>query len=212
LIRVLIADDHAIVRSGLRRILDQTSDIALTGEAASAAELWPMICEGRWDVVILDVNLPGRSGLELLADIKRERPELPVVILTIYSEEQYAVRALKAGASGFLTKESAPEKLIEAVRKAAQGGRFITPEVAERLAMSVARGKEGPPHDSLSDREFQILKMIASGKTVSEIGRQLALSVKTISTHRTRILKKMNLKTNAELTHYAIRNRLVDEA
>jgi two-component system, NarL family, invasion response regulator UvrY len=210
MIRVLVADDHAIVRSGLRRILDQTSDIAVEGEAASSAELWPLVCEGRWDAVVLDVNLPGRSGLEMLADIKRERPELPVLILTVYSEEQYAVRALKAGASGFLTKESAPERLIEAVRKVAQGGRFITPEVADRLAMSVARGNEGPPHESLSDREFQILKMIASGKTVSQIGRELSLSVKTISTHRTRILKKMKMKTNAELTHYAIRNKLVE--
>jgi len=210
MIRVLVADDHAIVRSGLRRILDQTSDIAVEGEAASSAELWPLVCEGRWDAVVLDVNLPGRSGLEMLADIKRERPELPVLILTVYSEEQYAVRALKAGAAGFLTKESAPEKLIEAVRKIAQGGRFITPEVADRLAVSVARGKEGPPHESLSDREFQILKMIASGKTVSQIGVELSLSVKTISTHRTRILKKMKMKTNAELTHYAIRNQLVE--
>jgi DNA-binding NarL/FixJ family response regulator len=210
MIRVLVADDHAIVRSGLRRILDQTSDIAVEGEAASSAELWPLVCEGRWDAVVLDVNLPGRSGLEMLADIKRERPELPVLILTVYSEEQYAVRALKAGASGFLTKESAPERLIEAVRKVAQGGHFITPEVADRLAMSVARGNEGPPHESLSDREFQILKMIASGKTVSQIGRELSLSVKTISTHRTRILKKMKMKTNAELIHYAIRNKLVE--
>jgi two-component system invasion response regulator UvrY len=210
MIRVLVADDHAIVRSGLRRILDQTSDITVEGEAASSAELWPLVCEGRWDAVVLDVNLPGRSGLEMLADIKRERPELPVLILTVYSEEQYAVRALKAGAAGFLTKESAPEKLIEAVRKIAQGGRFITPEVADRLAVSVARGKDGPPHESLSDREFQILKMIASGKTVSQIGVELSLSVKTISTHRTRILKKMKMKTNAELTHYAIRNKLVE--
>ena len=210
MIRVLVADDHAIVRSGLRRILDQTDDISVAGEAANAAELWPLVCDGRWDAVVLDVNLPGRSGLELLADIKKSHPELPVLILTVYSEEQYAVRALKAGASGFLTKESAPEKLIDAVRRIAEGGRFITPEVADRLASSVARGQDGPPHEALSDREFQILKMIASGKTVSQIGRELSLSVKTISTHRTRILKKMNLKTNSELTTYAIRRGLVE--
>jgi DNA-binding NarL/FixJ family response regulator len=209
-IRVLIADDHAIVRRGVRQILEETSDIEVTGEAASASELWPKVREGRCDAVVLDVNLPGRSGLELLGDIKRERPELPVLILTVHSEDQYAVRALKAGASGFLTKESAPEKLVDAVRKIAQGRRFITPEVADKLASSVARGEQGPPHEALSDREFQILKMIASGKTVSQIGRELALSVKTISTHRTRILKKMNLKTNSELTHYAIRNGLVE--
>jgi two-component system, NarL family, invasion response regulator UvrY len=209
-IRVLIADDHAIVRRGVRQILEETSDIEVVGEAASASELWPKMREGRFDAVVLDVNLPGRSGLELLGDIKRERPELPVLILTVHSEEQYAVRALKAGAAGFLTKESAPEKLVDAVRRIAEGRRFITPEVAEKLASSVARGETGPLHESLSDREFQILKMIASGKTVSQIGRELALSVKTISTHRTRILKKMNLKTNSELTHYAIRNGLVE--
>jgi len=210
MIRVLIADDHAVVRRGVRQILEETSDIEVTGEAASASELWPKVREGRFDAVVLDVNLPGRSGLELLGDLKRERPELPVLILTVHSEDQYAVRALKAGASGFLTKESAPEKLVDAIRKIAEGRRFITPEVAEKLASSVARGDGGPPHEALSDREFQILKMIASGKTVSQIGRELALSVKTISTHRTRILKKMNLKTNAELTHYAIRNGLVE--
>jgi DNA-binding NarL/FixJ family response regulator len=209
-IRVLIADDHAVVRRGVRQILEETSDIEVTGEAASASELWPQVREGRCDAIVLDVNLPGRSGLELLSDIKRERPELPVLILTVHSEEQYAVRALKAGASGFLTKESAPDKLVDAVRKIAEGRRFITPEVAEKLASSVARGDQGPLHETLSDREFQILKMIGSGKTVSQIGRELALSVKTISTHRTRILKKMNLKTNSELTHYAIRNGLVE--
>lgn len=210
MIRVLIADDHAVVRRGVRQILEETSDIEVTGEAASASELWPQVREGRCDAIVLDVNLPGRSGLELLSDIKRERPELPVLILTVHSEEQYAVRALKAGASGFLTKESAPDKLVDAVRKIAEGRRFITPEVAEKLASSVARGDQGPLHETLSDREFQILKMIGSGKTVSQIGRELALSVKTISTHRTRILKKMNLKTNSELTHYAIRNGLVE--
>jgi two-component system invasion response regulator UvrY len=209
MIRVLIADDHAVVRRGVRQILEETSDIEVGGEAASAGELWPKACEGRWDAIVLDVNLPGRSGLELLADIKKERPEVPVLILTVHSEEQYAVRAMKAGAAGFLTKESAPEKLVDAVRCIAAGRRFITPEVADKLASSVARGEQGPLHETLSDREYQILTMIASGKTVSQIGRELALSVKTISTHRTRILKKMNLTTNAELTHYAIRNGLV---
>ena len=210
MIRVLIADDHAVVRRGVRQILEESSDIQVVGEAASASELWPKVREGRFDAVVLDVNLPGRSGLELLGDIKRERPEAPVLILTVHSEEQYAVRALKAGASGFLTKESAPERLVDAVRCIAGGRRFITPEVAEKLASSVALGEKGPLHETLSDREFQILKMIASGKTVSQIGRELALSVKTISTHRTRILKKMCLKTNSELTHYAIRNGLVE--
>lgn len=210
MIRVLIADDHAVVRRGVRQILEEVSDIQVVGEAASAGELWPKVREGRFDAVVLDLNLPGRSGLELLGDIKRERPEVPVLILTVHSEDQYAVRALKAGASGFLTKESAPEKLVDAVRRIAEGRRFITPEVAEKLASSLAHDEKGQPHEALSDREFQILKMIASGKTVSQIGRELALSVKTISTHRTRILKKMGLKTNSELTHYAIRNGLVE--
>jgi DNA-binding NarL/FixJ family response regulator len=209
-IRVLVADDHAIVRRGIRQILDETNDIVAAGEASSASELWSLLEQGRYHAVILDVNLPGRSGLELLDDLKRQHPELPVLILTVYSEDQYAVRALRAGASGFLTKESAPEKLIDAIRKIVQGGRFITAAVAESLASSVARGGEGPPHEALSNREFQILKLIASGKTVSQIGRELSLSIKTISTHRTRILKKMNLKTNSELTTYAIRNGLVE--
>jgi two-component system invasion response regulator UvrY len=208
-IRVLIADDHAIVRRGIRQILDETKDIVAAGEASTAAEIGSLLEQGRYHAVILDVSLPGRSGLELLGDLKRTHPELPVLILTVHSEEQYAVRALRAGASGFLTKESAPEKLVEAVRKIVQGGRYITAEVAERLASTVARG-DSAPHEALSNREFQILKMIASGKTVSQIGQELSLSIKTISTHRTRILKKMNLKTSAELTHYAIRNGLVE--
>src|SRR5689334_7696698 len=164
MIRVLIADDHAVVRRGVRQILEEASDIQVVGEAASAGELWPKVREGRFDAVVLDLNLPGRSGLELLGDIKRERPEAPVLILTVHSEDQYAVRALKAGASGFLTKESAPEKLVDAVRRIAEGRRFITPEVAEMLASSLAPDEKGPPHEALSDREFQILKMIASGK------------------------------------------------
>ena len=209
MIRVLVADDHAVVRRGIRQILHETEDIVVAGEASSAAEVWPKALEERFHALILDVNLPGRSGLELLTDLKSQKPDLPVIILTMYSEAQYAVRALKSGASGFLTKESAPDKLIEAIRKVVQGGRFITAEVAERLATSVGRG-DGPPHESLTDREFQVLKMIGSGKTVSQIGRELSLSVKTISTHRTRILRKMSLKTNSELTHYAIRNHLVE--
>ena len=209
MIRVLVADDHAIVRRGVRQILEESADIEVVAEAASSAELWPLVTEGRYDAVVLDVNLPGRSGIELLSDIKRACPTLPVLILTVHSEDQYALRALKGGASGFLTKESAPEKLVEAVRRIAAGGRFITPEVADRLAASVARKDEGPLHQALSDREFQILKLIASGKTVSQIAEGLALSVKTISTHRTRMLKKMDMKTNAELTHYAIRNGLL---
>jgi len=208
-IKVLVADDHAVVRRGLRQILAETDDIIVGGEASTAAELWQLVERERWDTVILDIEMPGRSGLELLGELKRQHPKLPVLILTVYSEEQYAVRAIRAGASGFLTKESAPGQLVAAVRKVAAGGRFITPELAERLASSLAGDAEALPHEALSDREFQVLCMIASGKTVSQIGHELSLSVKTISTHRTRILAKMNMKSNSELTHYAIKNGLV---
>ena len=210
MIRVLVGDDHAVVRRGLRQILAETPDILVEGEAPTADEVIRLVREQRWDVVILDINLPGSSGLELLSDIRKERPLLPVLILTVYSEEQYAVRAIKAGAAGFLTKESAPDKLIEAVRKVASGGRYVSAELAETLASLFAGEDKGPPHERLSDREFEILKLLASGKTVSQIGVDLGLSVKTVSTHRTRILRKMNMKTNADLMHYAVRAHLVE--
>ncbi|MGD0527230.1 MAG: response regulator transcription factor [Polyangiaceae bacterium] len=210
MIKVLVADDHAIVRRGLHQILADTEDIMVGGEAATAQEALDLVRRERWNAVILDISLPGANGLGLLAEIHRERPELPVLILTVHSEDQYAVRAIKAGAAGFLTKESAPEKLIEAVRKVASGGRYVSAELAENLASFLAGESPGAPHERLSDREFEILKMLASGKTVSEVARELSLSVKTVSTHRTRILKKMGMKTNAELTHYAVRGRLVD--
>jgi DNA-binding NarL/FixJ family response regulator len=209
MIKVLVADDHAIVRRGLRQILSETPDIVVAGEVATAPDVLRLVREERWNVVVLDISLRGGSGLELLSTIRRERPELPVLILTVYSEEQYAVRAIRAGAAGFLTKESAPEKLIEAVRKVAGGGRWVSGELAETLASVLAGESGGAPHELLSDREFEILKMLASGKTVSEVAHELSLSVKTVSTHRTRILKKMNMRTNAELTHYAVRSGLV---
>ena len=210
MIKVLIADDHAVVRRGLRQILAETPDILVGGEAKSTPEVRQLVREQRFDVVVLDLNMPGGSGLELLGELHRENPGARVLILTVYQENQYAVRAIKAGAAGFLTKESAPEKLIEAVRKIATGGRYISPELAETLASMVAGEAEGAPHERLSDREFEVFKMLASGRTVSQVASELALSVKTVSTHRTRILKKMDMKTNAELTHYAMRNRIVD--
>jgi DNA-binding NarL/FixJ family response regulator len=210
MIKVLVADDHAIVRRGLQQILAETPDIMVAGEAATGAEVLRLVREQRWTAVILDISLPGANGLDLLATIRREKPELPVLILTVHPEEQYAVRAIRAGAAGFLTKESAPERLIEAVRKVAAGGRFVSPELAETLASVLAGQSTGEPHERLSDREFEIFKLLASGRTVSQIAQELALSVKTISTHRTRILKKMNMRTNAELTHYAVRNQLVE--
>lgn len=210
MIKVLVADDHAVVRRGLRQILAETVDIHVGGEAATAADVLRLVRTERWDVVVLDINLPGGNGLEVLGEIKKEKPQLPVLILTVYSEEQYAVRSIKAGAAGFLTKESAPDKLVEAVRKLASGGRFVTAEVAEALASIVAGEAKGVAHERLSDREFEVMRMLASGKTVSQVAQELSLSVKTVSTHRTRILQKMCMKTNAELMHYAVKNHLVE--
>jgi two-component system, NarL family, invasion response regulator UvrY len=209
-IKVLVADDHAIVRRGLRQILAETADVIVGGEAATGDEVLQLVRDQRWSVVILDISLPRGNGLELLTTIRREKPETPVLILTVHPEEQYAVRCIKAGAAGFLNKESAPEQLIEAVRKIAGGGRYVTTELAETLASVLAGASPGAPHERLSDREFEIFKMLGSGRTVSQIAQQLALSVKTVSTHRARILKKMSLQTNAELTHYAMRNHLVE--
>jgi DNA-binding NarL/FixJ family response regulator len=209
-IKVLIADDHAVVRRGLREILEETRDVHVAGEAGAAPDTLRLVREQRWDVVVLDIHLPGGSGIDLLRDLRRERPELRVLILTGYPEQQYALRAIRAGAAGFLTKESAPEKLLDAVRKVAAGGRYVSEEVADMLASAVAGGVQGAPHERLSDREFEVLRLLASGKTVSQVADGLALSVKTVSTHRTRILQKMSMKTNAELTHYAIKNHLVD--
>lgn len=210
MIKVLVADDHAVVRRGLRQILAETPDIMVGGEAPTAHDVLRLVREERWDVVVLDISLPGGNGIDLISDIRRERPGVPVLILTVYSEEQYAVRSIRAGAAGFLTKESAPELLIEAVRKVAGGGRYVSGELAETLASLLAGEGNGPVHELLSDREFEVFKMLASAKTVSQIAQELALSVKTVSTHRTRILKKMNLKTTPELMQYALRHRLIE--
>lgn len=209
MIRVLVGDDHAVVRRGLRQILAETTDILVGGEAGTAAEVLRLVREDRFNVVILDINLPGGNGIDLLADIRREPNAPPVLILTMYPEEQYAVRAIKAGAAGFLNKESAPDKLVEAVRKVAARGRYVSAELAETLASVLAGEAQGAPHDRLSDRELEVMKMLASGKTVSQVAAELSLSVKTVSTHRTRILTKMAMKNNAELTSYAVRNGLV---
>jgi two-component system, NarL family, invasion response regulator UvrY len=205
---ILIADDHAVVRRGLRQILAETEDLHVGGEAATAAEVLAKVQHERFDVVLLDIGLPDRSGLDVIAEIRRLRPEARVLILTMSSEEQYAIRAIRAGAAGFLTKEAASEKLVEAVRKVAAGARYISAELAETLASVVTSESQGRPHERLSTRELEILKMIGSGKTVSQIAEELTLSVKTVSTHRTRILRKMVMKTNAELTHYVVKNDL----
>jgi DNA-binding NarL/FixJ family response regulator len=209
MINVLIADDHAVVRRGIRQILTETPDIEVGGEAGTAEEVVRLVTEQRWGVIVLDISLPGGSGIELLATIRKLRPEARVLILTVHSEEQYAVRAIRGGAAGFLTKDSAPDELVDAVRKIAGGGRYVTEEVADALAGMVAGDASSVPHERLSDREFEVLKMLASGKTVSQVALELSLSVKTVSTHRVRLLKKMNMKTNAELTLYAVKSGLV---
>ena len=207
--RILIVDDHAVVRRGLREILVEEFPGVHVGEAASVAEAVGMTRAGRWDLVILDLNLPGGSGLDALKEIKQLQPRLPVLVLSIYPEDQYAVRVLEAGASGYLTKEMAPAGLVEAARKSIAGGRYVSPALAERLALRLAPGRRDAPHETLSDREFQVLRMIASGRTVGQIAQELGLSVKTVSTYRTRLPDKMGLKNNAELTRYAFANRVI---
>ncbi|MGD1074945.1 MAG: response regulator transcription factor [Thermodesulfovibrionales bacterium] len=210
MIRILIADDHSIVREGLKQILAETPDMVVSGEAADAQEVLDKIARNHYDVVVLDIGMPGRSGLDALKELKGQHPKLPVLILSMYPEEQYAVRVLRAGASGYMTKESAPDELVGAIWKVAQGRKYISPSLADRLASSLVLDTEKPLHETLSDREYQVMCMIASGKTVSEIAASLSLSVKTISTYRTRILEKMGKKNNAELTHYAIENHLAE--
>jgi DNA-binding NarL/FixJ family response regulator len=210
MIRILIADDHAIVREGLKQIVGETPDMAVAGEAANGHEVLDLVRRGDWDVVLLDLAMPGRGGMETLRQLKKERPGLPVLILSIYEEEQYALRALKAGAAGYLTKDGAPDELVVAIRKVAAGGRYIRASLAERLAEEIAGGAERPPHERLSDREYQVMRMLASGKTVGRIADELSLSVKTISTNRARLLRKMGMDTNAELTYYAVKHGLVD--
>jgi len=210
MLKIFIADDHAIVRQGLKQIVTETGDMVVAGEASNGQELLNKIKETDYDVVVLDITMPGINGLDALKQLRSERPTLPILMLSIHPEEQYAVRALRGGASGYLTKESAPDELVVAIRKVSSGGKYVSPSLAERLAFEMEAGHQKELHDTLSDREYQVLCLIASGKTVTEIARELSLSEKTISTYRSRILEKMNLKNNAELTHYAIKNQLVD--
>jgi len=209
MIHALIADDHAVVRRGLKELLTDSGRIAVDGEAGTARETLDKVRERDWDILILDINLPDRSGLDILRDLKMERPNMPVLILTVCSEDQFAIRALRSGASGYLTKESAPAQLVDAVQKIVAGGRYISGAVAERLAQHVGANNR-PPQETLSDREHQVFRMLATGKTVSQIAVEMNLSVKTISTYRGRVLDKMGMRTNAELTYYAVRNQLVE--
>lgn len=211
MIKVLIADDHAVVRSGLKQILDETDgEIRVEGEATNGREVLEKVQARDWDVLVLDITMPGRSGLDILKDIRQFKPGLPVLILSMHAEEQFATRMLKAGASGYLNKESAPEELVKAIRKVYGGGKYVSAAQAERMVMELTGDPTKQPHELLSDREYEILCLIASGKTATQIAKELCLSVKTVSTYRSRILEKMNLSTNAQLTHYAIKNGLVN--
>ncbi len=211
MIRVLLADDHAIVRNGLKEILESTGDIIVAAEATNGHEALARVREVEIDVAVVDLSMPGRSGVELIKLIKAERPKLRLLVLSMHSEEQYAVRAVRAGAAGYLTKESAADELVAAIRRIAGGGAYISPETAERLVLASNSGVEGPPHTRLSNREYEVFRALVAGKSVSDIAATLNLSVKTISTHKSRILEKMGLSSQTELVHYAIRNNLVDE-
>jgi DNA-binding NarL/FixJ family response regulator len=205
--RILTIDDHEVVREGVKGLFPP--DVAHFGEARSGPEAISQIREGEWDLAILDISLDGRSGLDVLKEIKALRPKLPVLMLSMHAEDQYAMRAFKAGASGYISKASSRDELREAVLKVIKGGRYVSPSMAERMVFDL-HSSEKPLHETLSDRELEVLCLIASGKTVGEIAESLSLSDKTISTYRRRILDKMQLNTNAELTHYAIRNGLVE--
>jgi len=209
MVRILIADDHGIVRRGLKDILLDAFPDAIISEVTNGTELLSKARKESWNIIISDLSMPGRSGLESLKQLKAESSKIPVLILSMHPEDQYAIRVLKAGAAGYLTKESASDELVNAVRKILDGRRYITPSIAEKLAANLEQDVTGALHETLSDREFDVLKLIASGKTVSEIADIFSLSVNTISTYRARILEKMNMKTNAELTHYAIDKKLV---
>jgi DNA-binding NarL/FixJ family response regulator len=208
--KILIIDDHEVVRDGVKKIFDEQPGTALFGEASTPTEALRLMREQVWDVVVLDLSLGGRNGLELLKELQQTHPRLPVLILSMHSEEQYARRAFKAGAAGYITKDSPRAELAKAINKVIAGGRYISPALAEKLVVDLSRGTDRPPHETLSDREFEVMHLIASGKTVSEIAAMLSLSDKTISTYRARLLEKMGMKTNAELTHYAIQNKLVN--
>ncbi len=210
MLKVLIADDHAVVRQGLRQILAEIPELSVVGEAENGQDALNQVRSEPWDVLVLDMSMPGRGGLDILKDVRRERPETRVLVLSMHPEDQFAVRMLKAGAAGYLTKETATDELVKAVRKVLTGAKYISPTLAEKLAFDVDRDNDKPLHEKLSDREFQVMRRLAAGQTVQQIADELILSPKTISTYRARVLEKLELKSNAELIHYAIGNKLVD--
>ncbi|NIT03144.1 MAG: response regulator [Candidatus Latescibacteria bacterium] len=211
-IRVLVADDHVLFRSGLKMVLEDTPDMVVADEAGTGREALHKAVNGDFDVLLLDISMPERSGFDILKDLKNLKPDLPVLILTMHPEDKYAVRVLKAGASGYLTKKNAPDELVAAIRKVLTGGRYVSPSLAEKIAFELQEGTEKSPLDLLSNREYQVMCLIASGKSISDIADELSLSINTVSTYRARILEKMRLKNTAELIHYAIANNLVEES
>lgn len=208
MLRILIADDHPIVRKGLKQILSDEPDIEYVGEARNDSEVLNLLYAEDWDAVVLDITMPGRGGLEVLTDLKRLYPKMPVLILSIHPEDQYAVRALKEGASGYMNKETAPEELVRAIRKIIKGGKYVSSSLAEQLASML--GNDAPLHERLSVREHQVMLLIASGSTITEIADEMSLSVKTISTYRSRILEKLGMTNNVEITRYAIKHKLIE--
>jgi two-component system invasion response regulator UvrY len=210
MIRIVVADDHAIVRQGLRQILLAESDFSVVGEAANHVEVMQLLRRTPCDILVLDIAMPGKNGIDTLKQAKVEMPKLPVLILSMYSEDQYALRALKAGASGYLTKMAAADQLVEAIRQVTRGRKYITPELGQSLAESINRDQDAPAHELLSDREFQTLRMIASGQSLTQIGHALSLSPKTVSVYRARLLAKLHMQSTAELTRYALENKLLE--
>ncbi len=210
MMRILTVDDHAVVRNGVKILFEGRPESVTFGEAGNAEEAARLVREQDWDVVVLDITLGDRSGIEVMKELKLIRPKLPVLILSMHSEAQFARRAFKAGASGYITKDSLPDELANAISKVAGGGKYVSPTLAEMLLLNIDSGVDREPHEGLSDREFEIMCLIASGKTVSEIAELLSRSVKTISTYRARILEKMGMRTNAEMTHYVIQNKLIE--
>ena len=210
MINILIADDHSVVRRGIKQILSEESDMQVLGEAANADEIFEQLYLKEWDILILDITMPGKSGLDALIEINQRKPELKVLILSMHPEEEIALRALKTGASGYLNKDSVPDELVKAIRKIHTGGRYISSSLAETILTMMDKDSSGTqPHEDLSEREFQVFCLIASGRTLTQIADELSLSIKTISTYRSRIIEKMGLKTNVDITHYAIKHKLV---
>ncbi|MGA2624817.1 MAG: response regulator transcription factor [Bacteroidota bacterium] len=212
MIRVLIADDHVVVREGLKHIISKASDMTVSAEAINGQEVIDRVREQTFDVVVLDINMPGRGGFEILKELKRDYARLPVLVLSVHPEDQVGVRVLKAGASGYLNKESTPKELVNAIRKVYTGGKFITPSLAEKLAYGLEVDVKALAHESLSDREYQVFLMLAAGKAANEIAQELALSVKTVRTYRQRILEKLTMKNDVELSHYAIEHKLIESS